>query len=162
MRNYAFYLFLVVPMLVLSSCTAASNFQTAFLVHQTGSAYRDRQPIIDQCEFDSIKAVPRAMITETSGGQSSPGSVSCQTGPFGSTTCNTIGGGTSTIRSQSHDANAELRHKYMRRCLADRGFTLHQKPVCSTQAEKQMAIKTRDNQPPASDIRCVYLEPING
>lgn len=128
--------------------------QPMYLVHKTGSTLEQRRAAVDECEFQAISAVPRAMSTQISGGYYSPGSVQCSTiGTF--TTCNQVGGINIPASASTYDANQELRDRYVNRCLRQSGFEVFQRPVCRSEADKAFVRSTSNNQPMASDIPCV-------
>ncbi len=128
--------------------------QPAYLVHKTGSNYADRMRARDACEFQAIQAVPRAMATQVSGGFYNPGTLQCSTvGTF--TNCNRVGAVNIPATATTYDANQELRDRYIGRCLADRGYSIVPKPVCTTEQQRQTFRATLDNQPPASQIACI-------
>lgn len=129
------------------------------MIHRTGSTFAERQLADDECSIASLQAIPQAMVTQTSGGYSNPGTLQCST--IGNmTTCNRIGAVDVPARSTTSDANQDLRDRYIERCLASKGFDLIQMPLCTSAKDSSQYKATRDNQPPASQIKCVPNERI--
>jgi hypothetical protein len=70
------------------------------------------------------------------------------------TTCNRVGVVDVPARSTTSDANQDLRHRYLQRCLASKGFDLIPTPPCTSAKDSAQYKATRDNQPPTSQIKC--------
>lgn len=124
------------------------------LVHKTGSTHSERMAALDNCQFEAIRAVPRAMGVASTGGYYNPGSIQCST-IGNSTSCNRVGAVNIPSTTYSYDANQELRERYIDRCLWNAGFETIEKPVCRTQQEAALYQSTINNQPPAAEIPCV-------
>ena len=125
------------------------------LTHKLGSNSADRGKALDMCQFEAIKAVPRALSTTTKKGYSDPGTLQCST--IGTmTSCNRVGAFNTPSTSTTTDANVELRDRYTARCLERAGYAVFKKPLCQTESGKQkFRASIIGDQPPASDIPCV-------
>lgn len=135
---------------VLSGCVE----QPMLLIHKTGSTMEERRYALDQCEFEAINVVPRAMATQVSGGYYSPGSIQCSTIGM-MTSCNRVGAINIPATATTYDANQDLRTRYIARCLERSGFNVYERPVCRTEAERRAFLASADNQPTATEIPCV-------
>ena len=144
------YLF-VVPLFSLAGCIPAQPLNT---VHKEGSTVAERRHAHDICEFEAIKEIPRAMATDITGGYRRPGKIECST-VGGTTTCDEVGGVDVPATSKTYDANAEIRKKFMIRCLEEEGFNIISRPPCRTTAVKAEYKAMHSPQAPASEITCI-------
>lgn len=145
---------MIFTVLLLVGCVSSSP-QTAFLIHKTGSNTAERKDAFELCEFEGIRNVPRAMVTDIDPGYSSPGTLQCNTVGT-STTCNRVGDINIPASSSTYDANEQIRDRYIQRCLRQKGFETYTRPICKTDAEKRGFDATLASQPPASQIVCIY------
>jgi putative hemolysin len=112
---------------------AACQTQSGFVVYKPGMSEAQTQLAVDQCRIASLREIPQAMSTELSGGVYNPGSTYCST--VGTTvTCNQVGGVNIPPRATTYDANAELRGRYINRCLQAKGYQLISAPRCASAA----------------------------
>lgn len=129
------------------------------VIHKTGSTYAERQLAVDECRIASLQAIPQAMVSQTSGGYYNPGTLQCST--IGNmTTCNRVGAVDIPSHTTTSDANQELRERYIDRCLVSKGFDVVPIPLCTSAKDSAQYRTMRDNQPPASQIKCVPNDPI--
>ncbi len=143
------------PLLALTGCTGL--FGPVEVVHKTGSSFAQRQQAADECRIASFQSIPQAMVTEVSPGMRS----------IPQTRCTTDGNQTLCVERSdmiippqvtTRDANADLRGRFVNRCLQSKGFDIITRPICTRAEDRASWRATRDNQPPANRIVCVGRE----
>lgn len=143
----------IFPILALAGCTTMGS-QPITMIHKTGSSYQQRVQAFDSCKIASFRAIPQALQTNISGGFSNPGTVQCNT--FGaSTTCNTVGAMNIPAQSYTTDMNDDMRARFINQCLNDKGYQLIGAKTCSSEDERNAAIRQASNQPTTDKIKCV-------
>lgn len=146
----------VIASLCALSLSACVSEIPNFLIHKEGSMYDDRMRQKDLCQFEAANAIPSAMAAQMSGGYYNPGSLHCSTvGTY--TTCNNVGAINIPATATTYDANAELRERYVHRCLESAGYSVIPKPLCRSEADKRTYQASLDNQPPAYAIPCAGI-----
>lgn len=141
---------LLVVAVILAGCEVS---QPVNVIHKEGSMSADRLRAFDLCDFEAIKAIPRAMAVSTTGGYYNPGSLQCST--VGQATyCNRVGAVNIPSSSTTYDANLETRVRYIDRCLEAKGYSVLKRPACTSDADKLRERSQLDKQPPASQIKC--------
>ena len=133
--------------------TACGTTQQMKLVYKEGSVKAERMRALDECEFEAVKEIPRAMAVEMQGGYSSPGTVQCST-LGGITSCQQIGAINIPASAQSYDANTSTRLRYVNRCLERKGYSVLDRPVCKSDEDKAAGLAADAKQPHASQIPC--------
>nr|WP_272210561.1 hypothetical protein [Marinicella sp. W31]MDC2876458.1 hypothetical protein [Marinicella sp. W31] len=123
------------------------------LLYKEGSTRSERQLAYDQCFIQALKEVPQNMVTEVSGGYSVPGFIDCNT-DGDRTYCGEVGGYTTPVSSVSYDTNERLRNRIVNRCLAEKGFSTIERPICESR-EQRNAYALLPAQPNAAQIACV-------
>ena len=81
------------------------------------------------CELEAARAVPQDTQIETTPVYITPVRTSC-TGFGIRTTCSSTGGDVYGGQTYSYDANEDLRTEYFARCLAKRGYSATELPLC--------------------------------
>jgi hypothetical protein len=139
MKKRAFFL-----LILLSGCVSGPiNY-----LHKTGSSTAQRQAAYDQCKIEAVQLVPAQSRAVYNPGYQSPGTTYCNTvGSY--TSCNTYGGVNIPGSIDTVDDNAGLRARTIERCLASKGYSVVQLPVCQKERDYQ-----GDVQPPLSQISC--------
>gem|GEM_PF-1829409 len=145
---------------LLYSCAATPQQ----LYWKTGISYAQQQSAVTSCEVKALQAVPRALATATTPSYTTPVyltpfTTNCHQYGYG-TSCTTTGGnvyGGHTYGGQTYtyDANAGLRERVIRQCLADQGYHRITLPVCSkSQATNAISLMAGE-LPFASTVRCI-------
>ena len=81
------------------------------------------------CELAAAQEVPQSIQVETTPTYTTPVETTCTT--IGNTvTCESTGGDVYGGETYSYDANADLRARYLARCLAGRGYGVASLPPC--------------------------------
>lgn len=132
----------IIAMLALYSCQTGPQLTT----YKAGTVFSQRQAAYDQCKIASLREIPQAMTSQTSGGYYNPGTVQCSTiGNY--TSCNRVGVVDIPATTSTYDENQSLRTRYITRCLEAAGYQVVNRPVCPSQADRQKAIYSP--QPPS-------------
>lgn len=136
--------------LILLSVVALSGCVTGPVsyLHKTGSSVAQRQSAFDQCRIQSMQSVPSANRTVYSPGFSTPGTTYCNR-IGNSVSCNTVGGVNIPDSINTVDDNEGLRTRTLNQCLASKGYTIVQLPVCQGKKDYE-----GDSQPPLSQLKC--------
>ncbi|TIT23912.1 MAG: hypothetical protein E5W70_05920 [Mesorhizobium sp.] len=114
----------------------------AYVVFKPGVDLNSTQAATDQCKIASFKEIPQSIATDYHPGYNNPGTVQCNT--YGTiVSCNTIGAVNIPASTTSYDVNAELRDRYVTRCLEGQGFGVKLAKVCSTKSEVTKALADR-------------------
>lgn len=117
--------FVALGLFTLTACQADQQL----LVFKPGASNAQIVAAYDQCAIASLKEIPQTMTTQTTGGFYAPGYLQCST--IGSmTTCNRVGQFSTPARTRSYDVNEELRERYIKRCLAAKGYQAYEAPAC--------------------------------
>lgn len=124
----------------LAACGTMST--TALFKPGTGSAQKQRD--LDQCKIASLRSIPQAFITTTTGGFYDPGGVSCYSRRYGRTVCNRFGDIYMPPAFFTVDQNDGLRWRFVLGCLQKKGYTIVSKlPACTGRQERQRALAAR-------------------
>jgi hypothetical protein len=134
-------------------------FQTEELhiFHKQGSTYAQRVRATNQCEFEALKAIPRAMAVEVNPGYSNPGVLQCGT----YTGCSMSGAINIPATADSYDANGKVRNRYFVLCMEKKGYTHLTVPPCRTDADiarVREAERSNKKQGPVSEATCSILK----
>ena len=84
-----------------------------------------------ECEVAAARAVPQQTQIATTPRYTTPVQTSCYNIGY-SVQCSSTGGQTFGGQTYSYDANANLRSRYLARCLIDKGYTSADLPKCET------------------------------
>jgi hypothetical protein len=145
----------MLPLLALTGCTGL--FGPVEVVHKAGSSFAQRQQAVDECKIASFQSIPQAMVTEVSPGMRSIPQTECTT-DGNQTLCVEHSDMIIPPQVSTRDANADLRSRFVKRCLQSRGYDILSRPVCTKSEDLAAWRLTRDNQPPANQIVCVGRE----
>ncbi|MER9563492.1 hypothetical protein [Mesorhizobium sp. M0571] len=117
-----------------------------------GSTASQRQFDYDQCKIASLKEIPQAMATQINPGVHTPGTVTCNT--YGTATyCNEMGGLNIPATASTYDANQGLRTRYINNCIGAKGYSIIDRPACTTAEARQKAAVTPQPANP-NDYQC--------
>ena len=110
------------------------------MLYKPGSLAPQRQADIDACTIASFKEIPQVIATTTTGGYSIPGEIECRE-ENGRTVCREEGRRNVPVRTRNYDVNDQLRDRFVRRCLTERGYSYIQRPVCATPEERNKVLR---------------------
>lgn len=146
----------IVIVVALAIVVGACQTGPSYLIHKTGSSYTQRINASDACKIAALKDVPQTNAIASTPGYYNPGYTTCTS--FG---CTTVGGGYTPGSTYSYDPNQSLRDRQINRCLNRKGYTLVEKPLCISEADKAKALaERRQPQLPADQIKCVSGDPL--
>lgn len=78
------------------------------------------------------------MATQINPGVHTPGTVTCNT--YGTATyCNEMGGLNIPATASTYDANQGLRTRFIASCMGTKGYSIIDRPACTTAEERQKA-----------------------
>jgi hypothetical protein len=117
--------------------------EPATIVFKPGASLAATTLAVDQCRIASLREIPQALATNVSGGVHHPGTTQCST-VNGFTTCNQIGAVNIPASSSTYDVNGDLRDRYIKRCLASKGFSVSAGPPCAGGAQTRQALADRE------------------
>jgi len=137
---------LIVMVGVLSAaCTTVST--TALF--KPGVTAVQKQRDLDSCKIASFRSVPQTIVTQVSGGYYDAGDVRCSerkdsSKDKGGVYCRRVGQVYIPPSTTTRDVNADLRWRFVRSCLRDKGYQVVERlRACSNEAERQRAINAR-------------------
>lgn len=131
-----FWTFAIAAAVTLVGC---QTIQPVRYLHKPGGvSVAEKQLAVDECRIASFREIPQTMATQVTPGYSTPGSLQCHT-IGGTTNCYNIGGVNVPPTATTYDVNAELRDRYLDRCLQAKGFSISLIPVCGTQDQASSA-----------------------
>lgn len=114
----------------------------AYVVFKPGVDLNSTQTATDQCKIASFREIPQSLATQINPGYNNPGTIQCNT--YGTmTTCNRVGAINIPASSTTYDVNAELRDRYIVRCLEGQGFGVKLARACATKSEVTKALADR-------------------
>ena len=114
---------------------------------------------ITDCQIEGAQRVPQQLASHTSPTYQTPNQTTCNR--IGTQTfCNTIGGQTYGGRTTVFDANAELRSRATRQCMAKKGYRFLDVPACpfGTRPES-LTVKQNGGLLPIATNTCYLAEP---
>lgn len=120
--------FVVAVATLVAACTSAEPVK---FLYKPNSTISDKQAALDQCRIASFRDIPQTVVSEQRGGYSNPGTLQCST-IGGITNCNRIGAVNIPARTETYDVNAELRARYIDRCLESAGYKIYPLSQCSS------------------------------
>jgi hypothetical protein len=107
-------------------------------LYKAGTTYTQRQSEYDSCKIQSFSQIPQNVATNIVGGYSNPGTVYCNKIGNG-VTCNNVGAVNIPARAESYDVNQGLRDRFIADCMANKGYRIVTRNVCSTEKERSDA-----------------------
>jgi hypothetical protein len=124
---------------VIAGCQSGPQF----VVYKPGVNIPSTVTAVDQCRIASFKEIPQSLATDINPGYNNPGTIQCNT--FGTVvTCNRIGAINIPPSSTTYDVNADLRIRYIARCLEAKGFAVKTDGrACASATEDKQAMADR-------------------
>ena len=114
-----------IAFLFVVGCEASTDL---YLYREGGTVSRADNDFFE-CELAAARAVPQDTRVETTPTFTTPVQTNCYNTVYG-VQCNTTGGQVYGGQTYTYDANSDLRSSFLARCLASRGYSVAEFPVC--------------------------------
>lgn len=121
--------------LALVACEAPTDHY----LYRQGASVSQADSDYFECKLSAARAVPTDARVGTTPTYTTPVQTNCYTVGY-SVQCNTTGGQTYGGQTYTYDANKKLRNSYLARCLASRGYSATELPVCDTKKLSQTTL----------------------
>lgn len=108
-----------------------------------------------ECQVQALRAAPPSNQTRSTPTYTTPAYTSCYNYGYGNVQCTTTGGQTYGGQVYTYDANADLRIRVERQCMADRGYQLLEFPRCTSEQAAAGLRAVPSRMPDAARIACV-------
>jgi len=129
--------------------SAACTTMSTTALFKPGVTAVQKQRDLDGCKIASLRSIPQTIVTQISGGYYDAGDVRCSErkgsgkGKDG-VYCRRVGQVYIPPSTTTRDVNADLRWRFVRSCLQDKGYQVVERlRACSNEAERQRAINAR-------------------